>query len=277
LKGWESFFPVAETNKDGRKVKDRRQSRGKRFVWAMNRMAPRLKSVHDLVADGPEECTWLLHNSFLSGSLILQARIPTYSRYVKSRAREDWQRVYTEYGNTLKLLQHNSSASHWVLKSPAHQMGMAGLLDVIPNACVVQTHRDPKQVIGSCCSLFSIVRAVYSDHVYDEVLGPEVLDHLQLAVQRAMEARDERPDRFFDVSFQQLVQDPIGTVRRIYEHFQYPFDPKMEAGMQRWLKANPQGKHGKHRYDLAQFGLTEDQVEQSLGDYWEQSEAATHA
>lgn len=274
LNGWESFFPVAEKRKDGRAVKDRRRQRGKLFVWHMNRMAPRLKSVHELVADGPEECTWLLHNSFLSGSLLLQARIPTYARYVKSRPRDDWRRIYAEYGNTLKLLQQNSSASHWVLKSPAHQLGLAGLLDVIPNACVVQTHRDPQQVIGSCCSLFSIVRAVYSDHVYDEVLGPEVLDHLQLAVRRAMEARDERPERFFDVGFKQLVEDPIGAVRRIYDHFGYEFHPQMETGMRRWLKDNPQGKHGKHRYDLAQFGLCEDQVQQSMGDYWDRAQAA---
>jgi len=274
LQGWESFFPVADRGRDGRPVADGRRKRCRSFVWHINRMAPRLKSVHELVADGPEECTWLLHNSFLSTSQFLQARVPTYARYVKSRPRDDWRRVYVDYANALRHLQHDSAASHWVLKSPAHQHGLAGLLDVIPNACVVQTHRDPQQVIGSCCSLFSVVRGVYSDQVYDEILGPEVLDHLQLAVRRAMEARDERPERFFDVGFKQLVEDPIGSVRRIYDHFGYAFDPQMEVGMRRWLKENPQGKHGKHHYDLAQFGLTAEQVQQSMGDDWDRAQAA---
>jgi hypothetical protein len=64
-------------------------------------------------------------------------------------------------------------------------------------------------------------------------------------------------------------------VRRIYDYFRYPFDPRMEAGMQRWLAENPQGKHGKHRYDLAQFGLTEDQVQTAFGDYQQRYELVT--
>lgn len=275
LMGWETFMPAPEVGRNGRALRDRRRKQSGQVVRGLNWMAPRLKAVHELVADGPEECTWLLHNSFLSPSFLLQAHIPTYAKYVISRSREDWRRVYTEYANALRLLQQGSSAHHWVLKSPAHQVGLAGLLDVIPNACVVQTHREPKQVIGSCCSLFSVVRKIYSDRVCDQTLGPEVLDNLHTAVTKAMEARDEQPHRFFDVRFDQLLSDPIGTVKRIYDHFRYPFDPRMETGMQRWLAENPQGKHGKHRYDLAQFGLTEDDVETEFSDYRMRYEAVT--
>jgi len=268
LMGWESFFPVPEPALRGRKQPpDVRRQEGDELVARVNRMAPRLKSVHELVSDGPEECTWLLNNTFLSPGMVLQAKVLSYLEYLKSQPRAAWQRAYTDYANSLKLLQHNSPGTHWVLKSPAHQMGLGPLLDVIPQACVVQTHRDVTKVIGSCCSLFSVVRGIYSDKVCEETLGPEVVDHLRFATARAMEARSERPAQIFDVGFEHLVKDPIGTVRRIYERFGYEYDPRMEAGMVQWLRDNPQGKHGSHKYDLAQFGLTEQHVRDAFADY----------
>jgi hypothetical protein len=270
LMGWESLFPIAPP-----RGPDRRRVRGRRFVARLNRLAPRLKAVHEFVSDGPEECTWLLHNSFLSGSFLLQARIPTYADYLKALPREAWRRVYAEYAQTLQLLQHDSAGRHWVLKSPAHQVGLAALMDVIPDACIVQTHRDPRKVIPSCCSLFSVVRGLYSDDVCDRTLGEEVLDELDIALTRAMAARDERPDRVFDVRFERLMDDPVGTVKSIYRRFGYDYDPRMDDAMRRWLRDNPQGKHGKHAYSLEQFGLTEQRVAEVFGGYQRRYESIT--
>jgi hypothetical protein len=268
LMGWESFFPVREPGLKGRPPKrDTRKESGGSLVRRVDRLAPRLKSVHELVSDGPEECTWLMNSTFVSPGLVLQARMPSYEVYLRSLASETWRDVYGRYADTLKLLQQDSAADHWVLKSPAHLMGLNELLDVIPDACVVQTHRNVTKVIGSCCSLFSVVRGIYSDHVCEETLGPEVVEHLRFGVMRGLEARRDKADRICDIGFEPLVKDPIGTVRRIYERFGYPYDPKMEAGMQKWLKENPQGKHGSHKYELSQFGLTDSHVRHAFAEY----------
>ena len=37
--------------------------------------------------------------------------------------------------------------------------------------------------------------------------------------------------------------------------------------MQEFLAQNPKDKHGVHNYTLAQFGLTEDQIEQLYSNY----------
>ena len=270
LMGWESLYPIRTA-----RFWDRRRARGRRFESLLNRMAPRLKSVHEFVSDGPEECTWLLHSTFVSSAYVLQAKMPTYAQYLADLSPEIWHKVYTDYANTLKLLQAGTPGRHWVLKSPAHQVALSALMDVVPNASIVQTHRDPKKMIGSCCSLFSIVRGIYSDAVRDRELGDEVLKNLESTLDRAMTAREERPERFYDVSFEQLMQDPIAVVKRIYHRFGYDYDRRMEDGMRRWLAANPQGKHGKHAYDLEQFGLTEQRVDDTFGDYQQRYEAAT--
>ena len=52
------------------------------------------------------------------------------------------------------------------------------------------------------------------------------------------------------------LRDPIGEMRKLYAHFDEPFTPEAEAAMAGMLASNPQGKHGKHRYNLEEFGLT---------------------
>jgi hypothetical protein len=60
---------------------------------------------------------------------------------------------------------------------------------------------------------------------------------------------------FLDVAYADLVADPLKQVRRVYDFLGLPLPPETEAGMQRWLAGNPQGRHGAHRYRLEDFGL----------------------
>ena len=41
----------------------------------------------------------------------------------------------------------------------------------------------------------------------------------------------------------------------IYGRFGLPWGVEAEKNMRGWLAANPQGKHGRHRYSLEEFGL----------------------
>jgi len=58
-------------------------------------------------------------------------------------------------------------------------------------------------------------------------------------------------------------------VRGIYDHFQMTLEPAVERTMLGWLAANPQGKHGQHRYSLEEFGLTERFIRERFLDYIE--------
>jgi hypothetical protein len=70
-----------------------------------------------------------------------------------------------------------------------------------------------------------------------------------------------------DVSYRDLVRDPTGTVRTLYERLDLSFEGRFEARMQQWLAENPKHKHGVHSYDLAQFGLTDDDVSAAFASY----------
>jgi len=79
--------------------------------------------------------------------------------------------------------------------------------------------------------------------------------------------RDVRPDRYVDVDYQQLVADPIGTVRNIYGAYGYPFTPEFETAMRLWLQKNRQHRHGRHQYTAEDFGLNRDQIHKAFADY----------
>ena len=59
----------------------------------------------------------------------------------------------------------------------------------------------------------------------------------------------------------------MGTIRKIYSHFNLNLTPGAEAAMQRYLEENPQNKHGKHEYTLQQFGITDEDINKNFAEY----------
>ena len=87
---------------------------------------------------------------------------------------------------------------------------------------------------------------------------------------RAVSARATLdPKRFIDVQYQELVRDPIATVRKVYEYFAFPFSAEFEERMRAWMTTNQQHRFGKHGYDLAQCGLEADRIHRELATYRE--------
>ena len=101
-----------------------------------------------------------------------------------------------------------------------------------------------------------------------EELGRSVLETLTTGVERAMQARgNAAPARVLDLDYRDLVADPKGQVKRVYERFGYRFDERMDARMDRWLTRNRQHKYGVHRYTLEAFGLSGPQVRGRMAGY----------
>lgn len=80
--------------------------------------------------------------------------------YITWLLHQDLTPAYRYYQQQLQLLQWRWPGTHWVLKSPHHLFFLDVLLTVFPDACVVQTHRDPATamagfpiVIAKFCTL----------------------------------------------------------------------------------------------------------------------------
>ena len=99
-----------------------------------------------------------------------------------------------------------------------------------------------------------------------ETIGRTQLDLWSRSFHAYHDARPAYDDaQFADVAFKDLVTDPIGTVRGIYEHFGLDLTPEALAAVEEIDREMKQGgKAPSHRYDLADYGLTEDDVRKAF-------------
>jgi hypothetical protein len=81
--------------------------------------------------------------------------------------------------------------------------------------------------------------------------------------------------RVVDVSHDEFVGDAVGVAKRVYGHFGLPLTREALAAFERHAEANPRAKHGRHEYELEEFGLSEGRVHERFRVYQERFSALT--
>ena len=156
----------------------------------------------------------------------------------------------------------------WVLKTPHHQEYFDPLLEVFPRATIVHTHRDPLKTSPSLFSMLTHLQMIFSDDVDPHRVATHWLGKIENMARRAMATRDRVDDRgFIDVSYYDLVEDPVPQVARIYEAAGMELTPVTRQAMEASRRVNRQHKYGRHKYSLADFGMTADDVEPRIAAY----------
>ena len=89
---------------------------------------------------------------------------------------------------------------------------------------------------------------------------------------RAVHFRETHPElehRWTDVNYVDLVEDPLAVVHGIYERFNWPLKQSVLNTMDDWLfqQRERRRKEPKHRYDLADYGLTSEEVNAAFAGY----------
>lgn len=247
-----------------------------RIAWVRHQirredaLSPRLSVAHETDAESPEEDNSLHARDFVAPYLGFLFDVPDYVRWLSRVPPDRLLENYRYARRQLQLLSWKVRGDHWVLKSPTHQYSLEALLGAYPDANIIVTHRDPRAVVPSLSSLAAAVRGVYSDRLDLRVVGEEFVEAVARGPIDAIEARESLdPSRFFDVGYDRLVGDPVGTVRDACAHFGQDFGPAFEDNARRWLAGNPQHRRGRHRYRLEDFGLDGETVDRHFAHYRE--------
>jgi hypothetical protein len=228
---------------------------------------PDLKAIHWMEADGPEECRHLFVQSFLDHTFDSNATIPSYTRYFEA---QDMRPAYARHRDVLALVGSTSPERRWVLKYPAHMRELDVLLETYPDACIVQTHRDPAKVLPSVCSLVTGWRSLYEGSADAKAIGAWQVELYAGMIEKAMAVRGRSdPKQFHDLPFREMITDPVGAIARMYEHFGFGWTPEAERRMRAWYESNPQHKHGGHLYTAEEFGLSEGGIAERFAGYAE--------
>lgn len=194
---------------------------------------------------------------------------------------EDWvfeagnkRQIYVYLKRFIQMLQSAwAPKSHWVLKSPVHALYLDAILEQFPDARIVVTHRELESVVPSLARYIESMTSYYFD---DATLSRLELGRLagrltDEVTNRMIEFRrkHKQPEQFCDVQYSKLISDPIGVVRDVYAHFGMTVTPEHEAAIRKYMDDNPQGKHGRQSYDIADYGFTKDALKKRYNKYLE--------
>jgi hypothetical protein len=240
---------------------DRRIAEARSHERDIERIAPGFLAIHPSGAQLPQECVSLMAPEFMSMQWEATYAVPSYQRWCEA---QDYSHVYRWHRAFLQHLQSRHAGRRWVLKTPAHLLTLEALFAEYPDALVVQTHRAPSQVVASLASLEWTLRGASSDGLDARAEGAEAADLIERMLRAGMKARAAHPEReaqFFDLAYPDLVADPHGSVKRLYERFGLDFTSEFEARMRVFLAANASDKHGVHKYTPASFGLDATQLD----------------
>jgi hypothetical protein len=207
---------------------------------------PSLKAVHFMMPDGPEECRHLLMQQFTDDGFEVNASVPSYATWYEQT---DMLPTYERHRDLIKLIGSNQKGRPWLFKYPVHMRFIADFLEVYPDACIIQTHRDPSAVFASYVSLIAGFRAIHEDGIDRPEIARHILELWARGLERAIEVRKRKdPAQFYDLHFHDFMADPIQAVRDIYAHFGRTLSDAGERALRAWQENNPQHKHGKHEY-----------------------------
>ena len=220
---------------------------------------------HPIGARIPQECGMMLETAFQGINPTMLFSLPGYYAWYRQA---DTSFGYQVHKMWLQHLAWKNPRARWVLKVQEHAYHLAELMQVYPDAVLVQPHRDPATVMASISRLIEVIRCISFETIDRTALGQELL-HLWHDGQKASMAwRKANPQvKVLDLRFKDIVADPVAAVRQVYTHAAMDFTPEAAQAVRDWWAANPSDKHGQHKYELADYGLTREQVEHVYADY----------
>jgi hypothetical protein len=141
-----------------------------------------------------------------------------------------------------------------VLKSPPHSARIKILKEMFPDAIFIHIVRDPYVVFPSTVNLW---RTLYKTHGLQTPNYDGLEEHVLSTFTQLYDRLEEGkklldPEQFYELHYEDLIVDPAGAMKKIYDHFQFgAFDaylPKLQAYL-----ASVQG------YETNKYYLSEEQ------------------
>jgi hypothetical protein len=250
---WELWYPSPPPRPESY-ANDRRIGLARSMLEYFERAAPLILQIHPMDPQGPDECHHLmLHTTHMA----MMCDAPEYWEWLSRLDDGGLRHLFSDYERQVRYLQRFFPGRRWVSKALAHLHYLPVLFDVFPGARVVRLHRDPCELIPSHCSLYANLRKLFQDPVDPANVGTMVSNVFFDGMERMM--RSDGPDtsdRCIDITFRELVADPIGTVAEIYARFGYEYTVDFDHAMKGYLAGSPKAMRSHHSYGPEQFGLT---------------------
>jgi hypothetical protein len=185
--------------------------------------------------------------------------MPTWTRWIQE---SDLAPSYREHRRLIHLLTWRNpvpTGGHLVLKCPQNSRSLQTLIDVLPEARLVFTHRDPFRAWISGLTLVDHITSAF--RIDDALWRPDgsavssVIESGELALKCMMTLEKTESDRVYNVAYPALVREPLGIVREIYRRFGVSEPSDLADRIKNLLAGQAHGKRAAPANDIGTYGL----------------------
>jgi hypothetical protein len=209
--------------------------------------------MHEMTWDAVHEEIQLLALQFSTMLFESSYRVPGYRDWFKA---SDQRPAYAYLRRVLQVLQWLRGPQRWVLKSPQHLEQLGPLIETFPDACVVQTHRDPVRITASLCTMIAYGMRMNASRVDPREVGGTWSARVEDLLRGSVEQRPLLPAaQVMDLRFDEFMKDDLAAVRRVFAFADQPWTDASERAIRGYLDASPRGRHGSIDYRLDDLGL----------------------
>ncbi len=280
FKLYQTFFPTIT----GYRVAERLQQMNGSIGRLLHRVRSTIdqssfggwEGLHDmgLGQDEEDEAIWAL--AFATPAVMLVLPFPErfkYLRFIDQLPADKRDRLVAYYRGCIQRHLYSYPGKTLLMKNVL----LPGRFDIVsravPDARFVHVLRHPYEAIGSMLSLFTIPWRWHSpelklDGEESRALAELTIDYYKFLHQEALRSEAQDEQRFFTITYPELLKDPEGGVRRIYERFSLPMTPEFDRKLVQLCEKQRRYK-SEHQYTLEQFGLTRDYVYSRLPEIFE--------
>jgi hypothetical protein len=228
---WEVIFPIPDHNSTRSEVESRVR-KAEACLWWFRRLAPRANSVYPMRAWTPHECVAIHSYTLLSEEFAMICRVPAYEAFLREAnfvPTYAWQKRFLQY------LQLCCPTKQWILKSSDHVHTLEHLLTVFPDAVIIQTHRNPLEVLKSSMQLTEVLEETFAraeDPAQTRRREARSLAEHMEGITSFREAHPKLDGWSIDIKYHELVADPLTVVREIYQRLDKRLTKMAAARMQ---------------------------------------------
>jgi hypothetical protein len=145
---------------------------------------------------------------------------------------------YAFHRRFLQHLQFGGPRRRWVLRGTSHYRHLTALWETYPDAVVVWVHRDPAEATRDAATsqaAYEAAKLRQDDVSSDDIsaLATRMLDTVSEHLSHALS--DPWLDRVHHVGFADLVEEPVETVRRLYQYAGFEFGDGTMRSLTLWL------------------------------------------
>lgn len=222
-----------------------------------------IKLMHDHSHDQPVECQFIMANVLCNP----YPRLGEFDKKFLLSEKEDRESAYQWHKKILQLLQYEKPKKTWLLKCLSHIHNLERVFQQYPNARLIHTHRNPASVIPSTIKLFKPFSDSFMNGGFNKDL---LLDNLESGLRKSIKQRKDNvfpEDKMADIFFDEFISCPSESIEKAFKKLGLDFDERFKEKISNYLAQNPRYKHGKYKYDIEKYGLTQNEIQQRFKFY----------